>query len=399
MAGNRKFYWLKLMHDYFTQPKIKKLRRIAGGDTYTIIYLKLQLLSLKTDGVLVYEGIEETIAEELALNIDEDIENVQLTLNYLLKHNMVEQIDDTHILMTETQSMIGSETAAASRVRKHRALKGKNEPVAIAETPKTNAQRQKMHRAKKACEGKQHIPFIEDYTNNKRYGGNYYIVMKRDKFKCAVCGSVENLCVHHIDGYSEEKPENNYENKLITVCRCCHSNIHAGQEINHDLLESIDYFYNSNEMLPGNTAVTNCNTEIELEREKEYIPAEAGDTPPVKSPDQLLTEEFNQIWDLYPNKKGRTKAFKKYKEYRTSTGSDYCTFDEVLKGLEKYLLYIEQNDIRLQFIKHGDTWFYNQCWLDDYIIEEPDPFKQQPEITEEESAKIDAYIKSYIESN
>ena len=53
MGENKKYYWLKLMNDFFTQPRIKKLRKIAGGDTYTIIYLKLQLLSLKTNGVLV----------------------------------------------------------------------------------------------------------------------------------------------------------------------------------------------------------------------------------------------------------------------------------------------------------------------------------------------------------
>ena len=45
--GNKRYYWLKLKDDFFRQPKIKKLRQIAGGDTYTVIYLKLQLLSLQ----------------------------------------------------------------------------------------------------------------------------------------------------------------------------------------------------------------------------------------------------------------------------------------------------------------------------------------------------------------
>ena len=47
MAGNKRYYWLKLMDDFFDSKRIKKLRKMAGGDTYTIIYLKMQLLSLK----------------------------------------------------------------------------------------------------------------------------------------------------------------------------------------------------------------------------------------------------------------------------------------------------------------------------------------------------------------
>ena len=40
--ANKKFFWLKLKEDFFRDKRIKKLRKIAGGDTYTIIYLKLQ---------------------------------------------------------------------------------------------------------------------------------------------------------------------------------------------------------------------------------------------------------------------------------------------------------------------------------------------------------------------
>ena len=29
---SKKYYWLKLKNDFFAQPKIKKLRRLAGGD-------------------------------------------------------------------------------------------------------------------------------------------------------------------------------------------------------------------------------------------------------------------------------------------------------------------------------------------------------------------------------
>ena len=37
----------------------KKLRKIAGGDTYTIIYLKMLLIAMKNDGKLYFEGVED----------------------------------------------------------------------------------------------------------------------------------------------------------------------------------------------------------------------------------------------------------------------------------------------------------------------------------------------------
>ena len=67
--ARKKYYWLKLKNDFFRQKEIKKLRQIAGGDTYVIIYLKMQLLSLQNNGRLFFEGYEDTFANELALEL------------------------------------------------------------------------------------------------------------------------------------------------------------------------------------------------------------------------------------------------------------------------------------------------------------------------------------------
>lgn len=122
MADIKKYYWLKLMKDFFTQPKIKKLRRIAGGDTYTIIYLKLQLLSIDNNAVLEYQEIENDFIEEMALTIDEDVENVKVTINYLMAQGMLEKVDDHHYILVETLKSIGSETSKAELMRKKRGI-------------------------------------------------------------------------------------------------------------------------------------------------------------------------------------------------------------------------------------------------------------------------------------
>ena len=118
----KKYYWLKLQKDFFKDPRVKKLRRIAGGDTYTCIYLQLMLLSLETGGILTHEGIEPTFEAELSLIIDEDEDNIRVTLNFLLSQGLLEQFDNKFSL-SQVINLIGTESDSAERVRKLRAKK------------------------------------------------------------------------------------------------------------------------------------------------------------------------------------------------------------------------------------------------------------------------------------
>lgn len=119
--SNKKYYWLKLKENFFTDKTIKKLRKIAGGDTYTIIYLKLLLKATETDGKLYFDGVEDTFADEIALDIDEDSENVKVTLMYLIKNRLLVEISDYEMELTRINEMIGSETNKAELMRKKRA--------------------------------------------------------------------------------------------------------------------------------------------------------------------------------------------------------------------------------------------------------------------------------------
>lgn len=119
----KKYYWLKLKDNFFNQKEVKKLRRIAGGDTYTIIYLKMQLLSIKKDGIIEFEGTEKDLAEQLSYEIDEDGDNIQTTLLFLKANNLIEEISENNFLLTKVPDCIGKEGASAERVRRHRERK------------------------------------------------------------------------------------------------------------------------------------------------------------------------------------------------------------------------------------------------------------------------------------
>jgi predicted phage replisome organizer len=122
--AEKKYFWLKLPADFFKDRVIKKLRRIAGGDTYTIIYQKMLLLSLENEGNIFFEEIEETFEDEMSLELDENVEDIQMTILFLLKNELMKKIDNYTYFMTQVPEMIGSETDSARRKRKSR--KNKN---------------------------------------------------------------------------------------------------------------------------------------------------------------------------------------------------------------------------------------------------------------------------------
>ena len=120
MADAKRYYWLRLYDDFFTSKRIKKLRKMAGGDTYTIIYLKMQLLAMKSNGILRWTGLEDDFAEELALDIDEEADDIRVTLSYLVHCGLAETSDKISFFFPYSIANTGSENASAQRVREYR---------------------------------------------------------------------------------------------------------------------------------------------------------------------------------------------------------------------------------------------------------------------------------------
>lgn len=117
--GKKKYYWLKFKIDFFSDIRLLKLRSIAGGDTYIVIFLKLMLLSVKNEGIVIYEGVFSTLAEELSYSLREEAKNIQVVLDFSISHGMIEENQNQYLIPYASDN-IGSETASAERVRKHR---------------------------------------------------------------------------------------------------------------------------------------------------------------------------------------------------------------------------------------------------------------------------------------
>lgn len=116
----KRYYWLKLKEDFLSDKRMKKLIKLSGGKPYLSIYLKLMLSTLKTEGVITYENLEDTLAGELALVLNEDEESVQVTIDFLMKTELMLDMGNNQYFLPEVAANLGSEGASAQRVRAYR---------------------------------------------------------------------------------------------------------------------------------------------------------------------------------------------------------------------------------------------------------------------------------------
>ena len=68
--------------------------------------------------------------------------------------------------------------------------------------------------------------------------------------------------------------------------------------------------------------------------------------------------KFNELWEKYPNKIGKSSAYKHFKK-NICNEQDYL---KISRALNNYCDYIKNNRIETKYIKHGSSWF-NQ-WKD-----------------------------------
>jgi hypothetical protein len=83
----------------------------------------------------------------------------------------------------------------------------------------------------------------------------------------------------------------------------------------------------------------------------------------VKNVKEEYIDEFEIIWQLYPNKKGKAAAMKKYPSLRSKH-----SFEDLQRAVKKYADDVKGQDVK--YIKHGST-FFNGGYLDYIEAEKP----------------------------
>lgn len=78
----------------------------------------------------------------------------------------------------------------------------------------------------------------------------------------------------------------------------------------------------------------------------------------------IYTSEFENLWELYPRKKGKENARKSYIKAR----KDGASYEEIEAGIQAYAQYIRVSHTEEQYIKYGSTFFSQKAWQDDWTV-------------------------------
>lgn len=104
---------------------------------------------------------------------------------------------------------------------------------------------------------------------------------------------------------------------------------------------------------------TDIELDIELEIDKENNISASSNKNSIES-------DFNKLWELYPNKKGKKDAFNHYKR----AIKNGATNKQIQNGIVSYKMDLAKNDWMKPAM--GSTWFNKERWDDDYESYQPE---------------------------
>ena len=121
--AEKRYFWLKLREDFFQQKIIKILLNAPEGERLVLLYIKLLLSSIPGEGTLTFDHLADTLAGELALQLDSDEALTAQLLELLEKCGRLERLDETgdRFRLPEAADAIGSAGTSAKRMREMRA--------------------------------------------------------------------------------------------------------------------------------------------------------------------------------------------------------------------------------------------------------------------------------------
>ena len=266
--ADKRYYWLKLKRDFFKRHDIRIIEDMPNGKDYVLFYLKLLVESVDHEGALRFSDTIPYNENMLSTITNTNIDLVRTAMKVFTELHMIDVLDNQTIFMNEVQGLLGTETYWAEQKRKQK-FKALN-PKEFKYITVINKESILLPNGK------------VQYVDNKRYGGNGFLAFENAAGVCEVCGTSENLCIHHKNEYSNDIED------LSILCRSCHRKTEVGKSPENVLLVS-----------NLSKQEKEKDIEIELEKDKSTAPAkrEHGQYGWVKLTDaeyQKLLSELGQ---------------------------------------------------------------------------------------------------------
>lgn len=127
--SNKRFYWLKLKENFFESDTMSWLEEQPNGKEYSLLYLKLCLKSIKTNGVLIRKVGQMLVpydAQTLSKLTNTDHDTVLVAMELYKRMGLVSILENGAIYLPELEQMVGSETNKAQLMRNKRMREKQN---------------------------------------------------------------------------------------------------------------------------------------------------------------------------------------------------------------------------------------------------------------------------------
>lgn len=209
MATGKRYYWMKLKESFMTSDTVDYFMSQPDGANYVVLYQMLCLKTINTEGRL-----ERTIGEII---IPYDIEKIQrdckwfstdtirVALELYKSVGLIYVEENGTLVLANYKELVGSETDWKEQKRLQRQ---KNLPK-LEGCKRLNASTLLLPSGK------------QQWVDEKRYGGNGMKAFDLAGGRCEMCGSYEDLLIHHGNGYSNDIDD------LYILCKTCHGTAHA----------------------------------------------------------------------------------------------------------------------------------------------------------------------------
>ncbi|WP_288695323.1 phage replisome organizer N-terminal domain-containing protein [uncultured Brachyspira sp.] len=120
MSENKKYYWLKLKETFFDSEEMKILESMENGTIYQNLYLKICLISLKSNGALLFKDMIPYNLDMIATITRTNKDIVRAGLQVFQQLKLITIADNEIIYMTDIQTLIGKSSTEIDRVSKYR---------------------------------------------------------------------------------------------------------------------------------------------------------------------------------------------------------------------------------------------------------------------------------------
>ena len=327
--------WIKFTVSMFDDEKVKLIESMPDADSIIVIWMKLLCQAGKTNAsgyIFLAERFPYT-EEMLSTIFNRPLNTVRLALETFQRFGMIE-VDDVGIRIANWD-------------------KHQNDD-ALQKIKEKNRDRASSYRKRLSAVGG--YSYLEHEAE----------VRKRDGNKCVYCGSEDDLCLDHLVPVICGG-DNGIDN-IVIACKPCNSG-KSGK-----LIEDAGYTF-----IDKQKNKQYAKLKKRLNVTQAVTPRHAIELEEDKNKKVLIDDFFEQIWRLYPEKKGKAKVSDKKKRELHEHG-----YDTIKKCIDRY----KQSKKDWQEWQHGST-FFNSGYVDylDENFQEQEQPKPRAHMTRREQVE------------